>query len=403
MPPASSPPWIVCQIGAREHYAVPRALHRRGVLAALITDFWMPSGHPFGRLPGARRLRDRHHLDLAGARVIAPNWRMFRFEVSNRLRKRSGWNVITARNALFQRQAISYLSSRTDDHGSPVTLFSYSYAALELFRFAKQRGWKTVLGQIDPGPEEERIVTAEQASQPHLGSRWQPVPKEYWEMWRQEVLLADRIVVNSEWSRQCLLKEEVPDGKIEIVPLVYEEQQDDGIWGTGAKKGKAGENFRVLFLGQINLRKGVARLLAAMHLLRDEPVELILAGPSGIDPAAWADLPKVRWVGPVARSEVARLYDEADVFILPTLSDGYALTQLEALSRGLPVIASRRCGETVTPGVNGWLLDDLEPETIATAIRKAREEGPLTNVRAPDFSLMDLAWKLEGRNRTTLF
>jgi glycosyltransferase involved in cell wall biosynthesis len=68
---------------------------------------------------------------------------------------------------------------------------------------------------------------------------------------------------------------------------------------------------------------------------------------------------------------VAPIYQQAHAMILPTLSDGFAITQLEALAHGCPVIASQFCGEVVTPGVNGWLLPSLEPETIAATIREA--------------------------------
>jgi glycosyltransferase involved in cell wall biosynthesis len=132
--------------------------------------------------------------------------------------------------------------------------------------------------------------------------------------------------------------------------------------------------LRLLFLGQINLRKGIGRLIDAMRLLKDDArIELTLAGPSEIDESCWADLPNVRWIGPVRRSEVMDVYRQSDVFILPTLSDGYALTQLEALSVGVPVIASKYCGEAVEHGHNGWLLNDVEPTTIASAIVVAFE------------------------------
>jgi glycosyltransferase involved in cell wall biosynthesis len=413
---------FVFQIGAREHYAIPRALHASGALAGLFTDFWVPPGHFLGRLPSARRLNDRFHGELEDARVHPPNTRFLAFELQQRLAKRHGWPTIIERNRLFQKLAIAKLSSLAPDscllspvssHLAPlgksatvidtplqVTVFSYSYAALEIFRFAKARGWRTVLGQIDPGPGEERIVAAEHQRYPHLASRWQPAPPEYWENWRQEIDLADRILVNSEWSRQCLLKEGVAEDKLEVVPLVYGEKTQDfktqdarfeeqsiqhsefNIQNSHAK--------RVLFLGQINLRKGVGRLLDAMRLLKDEAIELILAGPTEIDPVVWADLPNVKWVGLVARSEVGRYYAEADLFVLPTLSDGYAITQLEALSHGLPVLASKHCGDAVTHGLNGWILDNLEPETIAANVRQAMSES-LPNVRPPEFSLADLA------------
>jgi hypothetical protein len=58
--------WICCQLGAREHYAVPRALHRRGRLRMLVTDCWVRPGHPLTNIPGdwARRLSERFQPDL---------------------------------------------------------------------------------------------------------------------------------------------------------------------------------------------------------------------------------------------------------------------------------------------------------------------------------------------------
>lgn len=396
--------WIVSQIGAREHYAIPQALHGEEALAALMTDFWVPPGHPIGKIPGGQRLRERYHRELAGANVFAPNVRMLGKELEARLGRRQGWSVMMGRNQVFQKQAISFLRNRDWGNAEKPTLFSYSYAARDLFRYAKDQGWKTVLGQIDPGPEEERIVGEEHARYPDLTSSWRPAPAEYWKLWREELELADRIIVNSEWSRECLLKEGVPGEKMEVVPLVYGDQatgkrvQDAGVMSDAIQNSELKiQNLRVLFLGQINLRKGIGRLLDAMRMLKAEPIELTLAGPSEIDPVAWADLPNVDWVGPVPRSEVGGLYEQADVFILPTLSDGYAITQLEALARGLPVIASRHCGAAVVHGGNGWILPDLEPATICELLLEARNSSHLLKVAtAPDFGLGDLTGALMG-------
>jgi glycosyltransferase involved in cell wall biosynthesis len=400
---------MVCQIGAREHYAIPRALERAGELRALSTDFWVSPKLALALLPGARRLRDRWHPDLAKARVFAPNLRMLGFEAVERVARSPAWDRILRRNELFQRTAIESLKllptvdcQLSTPSSSPV-LFSYSYAAKDLFLFARQRGWTTVLGQIDPGPEEERIVAGEQQRYPALGAWWSPAPREYWQNWREECRLADRIVVNSAWSRECLVREGVPAGKVEVIPLVFEPGEagpdPNGAESAGAKRSAANPGprlwsrdrpFRLLFLGQINLRKGVGRLLDAMQSLEAEPVRLILAGPSSIDPAAWSRRPNLEGIGPVPRSATGALYRQANAFILPTLSDGYALTQLEALWHGVPVIASKQCGAAVEPGRNGWILDDLEPETIARTIRRAMSEV-LPDVRPPAFSLADLA------------
>jgi glycosyltransferase involved in cell wall biosynthesis len=84
--------------------------------------------------------------------------------------------------------------------------------------------------------------------------------------------------------------------------------------------------------------------------------------------------------------------------ILPTLSDGFAITQLEALAHGCPVIASSFCGEVVTPGRNGWLLPSLEPEAIAATIAEAMataHELPRPLAR-PTFGLQQLAEALQA-------
>ena len=128
--------------------------------------------------------------------------------------------------------------------------------------------------------------------------------------------------------------------------------------------------LRVLFLGLINLRKGVARLLEAARMLRDEPVEFWMVGPVEIANASTnTDAGRVKWFGPVTRKQAAEFYRNADLFILPTLSDGFAITQLEAQAHGLPVIASKNCGKVVENGVNGSILDEPSAACIAHAVR----------------------------------
>jgi len=385
--------WIVCQIGAREHYAVPRALYSAGVLQGLITDFWVTPGSLLCKLPGAVRLRDRWHSELENAPVNADNQRNLFFELQGKLKNKQGWPLIMDRNALFQKQAINFISS-LQSQDTEICLFSYSYAARDLFRYAKDCGWKTVLGQIDPGPEEERIVIAEHKRYSQLKCNWAPAPESYWSMWREEVELADQIVINSDWARDCLLKEGVSKEKLEIMPLVYEAESTSLNSAPSHTVSTFKQPLRVLFLGQINLRKGMGRLLEAMRIMRNDQVELTLAGPTKIDPSAWSDLPKVKWVGQIPRSEVKSYYLAADIFILPTLSDGYALTQLEALANRLPVMASKHCGAAVKDGVNGWVLADLEPETIAEKLRCVCIDGNKVKICEESYGIRELGKSL---------
>ena len=343
--------WLCCQLGAREHYAVPRALQRDGLLAELITDLWM-------------RRAGRFHPGLAGARVAAPNFAALRFELKASLARENGWKLISQRNEWFQHYALAELKRTTNGNH---TIFAYSYAAAEIFKFARERGWRTVLGQIDPGPAEERIVARLQTN-----GKWQPAPKTYWDNWRRECSLADRIVVNSQWSKDALLSEGVPAEKIKIIPLAYESWSDSRSFQRLYPRAFSAERpMRVLFLGQINLRKGVGQLLDAVQLLKGAPVEFWFVGPTQISvPQGLRLHPQCRWFGAARRVAVDNYYRDADVFILPTLSDGFGLTQLEAQSWKLPVIASRYCGEVVRDGFNGVLLNEVSGEAIANVLRE---------------------------------
>ncbi|HEY4423694.1 MAG TPA: glycosyltransferase family 4 protein [Pyrinomonadaceae bacterium] len=339
--------WICCQLGAREHYAVPRALKLGGLLDELITDLWIRPGTLLHM--SQKRLTGRFHPDLAGARVVAPNIPALTFELKASLARENGWTLISRRNEWFQKQAVSQL---VRNHNGSHTVFAYSYAAKEIFEFARVRGWRTVLGQIDPGPTES-------------------APKAYWDNWRDECSLADQILVNSNWSRDALIAEGVAAAKIQVIPLAYEGGNDASSFQRHYPRAFSAERpLRVLFLGQVSLRKGVAQLLEAVKLLSGEHVEFWFVGPMQINVPQELKLhPQVRWFGVVPRISVESYYRDADVFIFPTLSDGFGLTQLEAQAWKLPVIASRYCGEVVRDHVNGVVLEEVNGGAIAEVTR----------------------------------
>ena len=162
----------------------------------------------------------------------------------------------------------------------------------------------------------------------------------------------------------------------------------------------------MLFLGQINFRKGVGQLLEAVELLTGENVEFWFVGPTQIHiPQSLRMHPQVRWFGVAPRVEVASYYRDADVFIFPTLSDGFGLTQLEAQSWKLPVVASRYCGEVVRDEFNGVILEEVSGRAIADALlRLLRSPEMLSAMSVKSgvddrFSLKMLAESLKGLTR----
>lgn len=357
--------WTLCQIGARENYAVARAVARRGRLERLVTDVWAPPGSALARAHA--RLGERFHPEIEGPLVWAPTGRAVLREMGDRARRRRGWAQIIDRNAWFQREAIRALKALPADR--PRTVFAYSYAAGDIFAYARARGWRTVLGQIDPGPVEARLVAAlyEEAGDPSH----EAIPAAYWDAWRRETELADRIVVNSAWSRDCLEQDGVPAGKIDILPLAYDPPPAANVASRAAVPAAftGARPLRLLFLGQVTRRKGIDLVLEAVRRLADAPLRLDVVGPVQTDLPAWiANDPRIVFHGSVARSRVADFYARADLFLFPTRSDGFGLTQLEALGAGVPVIASTRCGAVVADGVNGRVLPSLGAGALADGL-----------------------------------
>lgn len=366
--------WIVCQIGARENYAVPRALHQRECLQELITDFWAP---PRKQTFSSRKLTDRFHPDLATANVCSANFSFLRLEAVARATGLRDWNLIIKRNRVFQDFVVGECKKLDRTLPQP-KIFAYSYAAKRVLKFAKQRSWKTVLGQIDAGPVEERIVsTLSEESGNRFG--WEPAPSSYWDDWQEECDLADKVMVNSEWSKSALVRAGIDEGKITIIPLAFEPPAESHAFVRSFPDRFDSERpLRVLFLGQIKEQKGITSLFGAIRLLAGDPVEFWFVGSAHTNvKSEIAANPQVKFFGLVPRSEVGNYYRDADVFVFPTHSDGFGLTQLEAQAWKLPVVASTNCGDVVTDGKNGVLLAEVNAQNIANSIRRFIQEPGL--------------------------
>ena len=168
--------------------------------------------------------------------------------------------------------------------------------------------------------------------------------------------------------------------------------------------------LRVLFLGQVILRKGIQYLIEAARRLHGECIVFDVVGPIGISQAAVASAPaNVRFHGRSTRDQAGAWYQQADVFVLPTLSDGFALTQLEAMAHGLPVVTTPCCGDVVTDGADGFIVPPRDGEALAEAfLRYLAEPGLLRSqqeaarVKAGQFSLDRLAANLLSLEQSLL-
>jgi glycosyltransferase involved in cell wall biosynthesis len=250
--------------------------------------------------------------------------------------------------------------------------FSFSSGCLEGLKALGNRGVVTICDQIDSARVGEEMLNEESLKWPGWQEMKGRIPEEYFQRLSAEWAAADLIAVNSKWSKQALIKQGVPAEKQFIVPVAYEPV----LYKPPRRPAKG--TLTVLWLGLVNLLKGIQYLVEAAKLLAAEDITFIVAGPIEITRDAIAVAPKnMKFIGRVDRSDVSTIYQDADVFVFPTLSDGFGLTQVEALGYGLPVVATPNCGEVVTHGVDGLIVPPRNPRSLADALLALRRDPKL--------------------------
>ena len=131
----------------------------------------------------------------------------------------------------------------------------------------------------------------------------------------------------------------------------------------------------ILFVGTLEPRKNVDALLQAYARViarRPDAPPLVLAGrtveQSAPIVAAAARTPGVQLLGYVSEEQRRRLYLDASMLVLPSLEEGFGLPALEAMTVGVPLIASRRGALPEVAGQAGLLIDPLDTGALAEAI-----------------------------------
>jgi glycosyltransferase involved in cell wall biosynthesis len=361
-------------LGARMHYAVPRILQHEGMLQALVTDAYLPGGvqrdilAALARMPvlGAhlKPILGRHHPDLAGATILQRRATALRMRARRlRARDKAEWH---AAKRLGARQLAALIAR--DPAGAGDAVYAFHEAALESFEVARTRGLGTILEQsVLAKPVAARLL-AEEIPAWADWFRETGVPildASSFERSQREWDSADRIIAASGFVRQSLVECGVARSKIALVPYGVD------IPARAARMPDyAGDRpLRLLFAGASDLRKGVHHLLRAVDRLGPQAVELRVAGGIGLKAEVVSRFDRTaRFLGPVARQDMARQYDWADAFVLPSLVEGSATVTYEALARGLPVITTPNAGSVVTDDGEGRIVAAGSAEALVEAL-----------------------------------
>lgn len=222
--------------------------------------------------------------------------------------------------------------------------------------------------------------------------------------WKQsrkdaELGLADVVVVPCAWAARSLRYGDAC-GKKPVAIVPYGTPADEMAARTERPRGP----FTVLFAGQVGLRKGAPHLIEAWERLRLKDARLWMAGSMNLGRDYLADHSgSFHHLGAIPRVRLLEVMREADLFVFPSLAEGFGLVIGEAMASGLPVLTTVNTGgpELINDGREGWCIPAHDTDSLIERIEWAYsnrdalyEMGKLARLRAERWTWADYRRKL---------
>jgi len=205
-----------------------------------------------------------------------------------------------------------------------------------------------------------------------LQQEWElNLPAEDFQRLVDETTMPVRSLAASSFTRRSLVEHGVPQQSVQVVPYGIDLDK----YKPDAQSEHSVEGpLKLLFVGRINQRKGIKYLLQALALLPEADVELTVCGRvlDGLDLFRQAGT-RVRIRPSVSASELVESYQEADLFVLPSIAEGFGQVLLEALACGLPILATTHTAapDLIEDGIEGFIVEPRRPDQLAERIQWA--------------------------------
>jgi glycosyltransferase involved in cell wall biosynthesis len=339
---------VLAVCGAFHHFDLARELYPHGYLKVIYSTFpWrrlarerLPHSlvQTFPWIHGPQMLLGRYwHLPRAIDREVS--WHMVRaFDawVKRRLPACDVYVAISSTGLASGRRAQSLGAKYICDRGSSHIRYQNDIMGEEY------RCWG-----IDKVPIEPRFIDREEA----------------------EYAQADAITVPSEFSRRSFIEMGVPSEKLHRIPYGVQLERFQRVAEPPQ------DQFEVMFAGQVSLRKGVPYLLQAFAQLKHPRKRLRVVGglTSEIGPIL-SRLPQdnVEFLGHLSQDRLIAIMSTSHVLVLPSIEEGLALVQAQAMACGCPLISSTNTGgeDLFTDGVEGFVVPIRSPEAIAARLQQ---------------------------------
>ena len=355
--------------------AAARAFHALGWLQELHSCIcWNPEA-PLARLlpPAlARQLARRSFGEVPLGMQHSHPWReLARLACADRLlaplrRHETGALSVDAVYRSFDRHVAGRLA------GLPAlrAVYAYEDAALHTFEVAQARGLRRVYDlPIGHWRAAQRVFAEERDLQPQWACTLSGLGDSAAKLARkdQELALADVVIVPSGFVRATLEDQHITPARIHVVPFGAPPPL------ASAPPSLSHGPLRLLYVGSLGQRKGLAYALEAVAELGAQVSLTLIGRPTSPNCAPLnAALERHHWISTLPHAQIREQMRQHDVLLLPSLFEGFALVIHEALSQGLPVIATANTGacESVRDGQEGFIVPIRSSRAIASRLQQ---------------------------------
>jgi glycosyltransferase involved in cell wall biosynthesis len=303
----------------------------------------------------------------------------------------SGWASVDAVYADLDRYVARQLP-RWKKQLPLRAVYAYEDAALKTFRAAKREGLTSVYDLPIAYWKTSRRLLEEQAARL---PRWERTlvgtrdSDRKLERKTKEIAAADIVVCPSKFVLDSI-PAEIRRAKRCVVAEFGTPSSASG--ENPSYPGASDQKLRVLFVGSMSQRKGLADLFLAVRGLKRKDVELVVMGSPVTDMEFYrSEYADFTYEAPRPHADVLKLMASCHVLCLPSIVEGRALVQQEAMSRGLPLIVTPNAGaeDLVSEGETGFLVPPASPDLLRERIewcadhpRELREMGRAAAVKA---------------------
>lgn len=271
----------------------------------------------------------------------------------------------------------------------------YNGSGLNSSRYGKKKGVLNIVEAVNSHVEYQEDILREEHEKLRLP--WQPFFQSEKSRRIQEYIEADYILVPSEFVRRSFIIKGFKNEKLLKVPYGFNK-----LMNTSQHVRASSNAFTVLYVGAVSVRKGIRYLIEAFHKLRHPEKKLIIVGAHEKDGGLTGIslTSDIVFTGILRGSQLEDMYRLASVFCLPSIEDGFGLVMGEALSFGLPIIATVNTGaeELITDKKEGFIVPIRRSDLIHEKLQLLADDPDL--LESMHNAARDKAAELDGWNDT---